>query len=150
MRQRDRFGGRRDDRDAGFSLMEIVVALGVFTLIAVACARMAVDSLGTAGDNRERVRAANLADQEIELVRAQFRASRGGVTANCLTHAPTVSMDGGTYTVACAATWLDAARAAGPSGSPLTAATGDVLRVDVTVTWPNMDIKPVINTTLLS
>lgn len=55
VRQRDAANGqpaRHRSRDAGFSLVEILVALGVFAVLGVACATIASDSLGVAGDNQ--------------------------------------------------------------------------------------------------
>lgn len=139
----------RRAREAGFSLMEIVVAIGVFGVLALACAGVAIDSLGTAGDNRERVRAANLANAEIERTRAQFRVSPGNVPETLVVTPTTV--DGNHYTVRRTATWLDVAGADNLGGVSYTAATGDVLRVEVTVSWPDLgDRPPVINTTVLS
>ncbi len=94
--------------------MEIVIAIAIFSVLAIAAATMAIDSLHTAGDNRERVRAANLAAEEVERVRAQFNVARGGVNSNCLTRAAEVDFGDGRYTLACTATWLDASRVAGP------------------------------------
>lgn len=140
---------RRAPRDAGFSLVEIIVALSVFAVLAVACATMAIDSLGVAGDNRERVRAANLASAEIERTRAVFRSSRGSVSETPATTTKTV--DGNSYTVQRFATWLDTAGNDALGGVSYTAATGSALRVEVRVTWPGLgDRPPVINTTVLS
>lgn len=130
--------------------MEIVVAVGVFGVLAVACAGVAIDSLGTAGDNRERVRAANLASAEIERTRAQFRVSPGNVPETLVVTPTTV--DGNLYTVRRTATWLDLAGVdATPAGVSYTAATGAALRVEVRVSWPALGARPpVINTTVLS
>lgn len=131
--------------------MEIVVAMGVFAVLALAAASSAIHSLGTSADNRGRVQATSVATEEVERVRAQFNTARGAIGSNCLTRAPVVVLADGRYTIACKATWLDASRNPGPAGSPLTAATGSILRVEVSVTWPNMGgVKPVINSTLLS
>ena len=141
---------RRHFRDAGFSLMEIIVALSVFAVLAVACATMTIDSLGVAGDNRERVRAANLASAEIERTRAQFRASRSSVPETTAVN-PTL-VDGNSYTVARTTTWVDAeGDPASDAGVSYTAATGTALLVEVRVTWPALGTRPpVINTTVLS
>lgn len=140
----------RVSRDAGFSLVEIVVALTVFAVLAVACATIAIDSLGIAGDNRERVRAANLASAEIERTRAVFRASRSGVPETTVV-SPTL-VDGNSYTVARTTTWVDAdGDAATDGGVSYTAATGAALLVEVRVSWADLGTRaPVINTTLLS
>ncbi len=142
--------GRRSG-DAGFSLVEIIVALSVFAVLAVACASIAIDSLGVAGDNRDRVRAANLASAEIERARAQFRVSPANVSETPLV-TPT-AVDGLNYTVTRVATWLDnSGRDAPVGGGPsYTAATGNALRVEVQVSWPGLGERPpVISTTVLS
>ncbi len=141
---------RRAPRDAGFSLVEIIVALSVFAVLAVACATMAIDSLHTAGDNRDRVRAASLASAEIERTRAVFRGSRSSVPET--TETTTESVEGNTYTLVRRATWIDTTGAeASAAGVSYTAATGSALRVEVSVTWPQLgDRPPVINTTVLS
>ncbi|GAA0635584.1 hypothetical protein GCM10009547_44670 [Sporichthya brevicatena] len=142
---------RRGTRDAGFSLVEIIVALSVFAVLAVACVTIAIDSLHTAGDNRDRVRAANLASAEIERSRALFRVSKGSIPETTVT--TTKNVDGIGYTVERRATWLDTAgRDAHPNtGVSYTAATGSVLRIEVAVRWPALgDRPPVINTTVLS
>lgn len=138
----------RSSRDAGFSLAEIIVALSVFAAIAVAGVSIAIDSLGVTGDNRERVRAANIASAEIEQARAIFRTSRGGLPETTVVSSKLV--DGSTFTVQRTATWIDAAGSAGPGGS-YTAATGSALRIEVRVSWPDLgDRTPVINSTVLS
>lgn len=129
------------------------MALAVFAGFALAAGSMTIGSLETAGSNRERVRAANLAAEEVERVRARFRVAPGAVGSDCLTRASAeVDLRDGRYTLRCTATWLgDDLLTAGPAGSPYTAANGSILRVEVTVTWPDMgQIKPVINSTLLS
>lgn len=130
--------------------MEVIVALGVFAVLASAVASIALDSLRTAGDNRERVRASSLAAEEVERVRAQFRSSPASIAANCLTRPNPVTVGTERYTLACASSWLDAARQPGPLVNAATA--GAVLRVEVSVRWPalGLDRPAVISTTVLS
>lgn len=136
-------------RDAGFSLVEIIVALSVFAVLAVAAATMAIDSLGVAGDNRERVRAASLASAEVERTRALFRTSRSSVPETTVVTSTLV--DGNRYRVEREATWVDAAGNDANGGTSYTAATGTALVVEVRVSWPDLgDRPPVINTTVLS
>ncbi len=141
---------RRGSRDAGFSLVEIIVALSVFAVLAVAGASIAIDSLGVAGDNRERVRAASLASAEVERTRAVFRSSRSSVPET--TVSTSTPVDGNSYTVERTTTWVDAnGNDATGGGVSYTAATGSALLVEVRVSWPNLgDRPPVINTTVLS
>ena len=140
---------RRRSRDAGFSLVEIIVALSVFAVLAVAAATMAIDSLGVAGDNRERVRAAGLATAEVERTRALFRTSRSSVPETTVVTSTLV--DGNTYRVEREATWVDAAGNDAIGGTSYTAATGSALLVEVRVSWADLGNRPpVINTTVLS
>lgn len=128
--------------------MEIVVSLGVFSVIATAGGAVMVDALQTSGDNRERVRAANLADQEIERARAAFRSA----PATLVDRTVTESVEGGTYTVVRDVTWLSATGSAmNAAGQPYTVVTGESLLVEVKVKWPALGSRtPVINTTVLS
>ncbi|MGQ0465202.1 MAG: type IV pilus modification PilV family protein [Sporichthyaceae bacterium] len=141
--RRDRHG------DAGFSLMEVVVALGVFSLIATAGAGTMIKSLNTSADNRERVRAASLADQEIERTRAAFRVSPASVLDD-LDAAYDVGVEGDLYSVVRDVTWLN--KDGTTVGGPFDATTGELLRVEVRVRWQSLDAaRPaVINTTVLS
>lgn len=127
-----------------------MAALGVFAVLAVACATMAIDSLGVAGDNRERVRAASLASAEIERTRAVFRSSRSSIPETTAV-TPTL-IDGNSYTVTRTTTWVDAeGDPATDAGVSYTAATGTALLVEVRVSWPDLGTRPpVINTTVLS
>ncbi|MGQ0626163.1 MAG: type IV pilus modification PilV family protein [Sporichthyaceae bacterium] len=141
----------RSRADAGFSLVEIIVALGVFLTFAIAGTTVALDSLGTAGDNRDRVRATSLATAEIERTRAQFRISAGNIVEGVTVTA--ALLDGNTYTVEREAAWVDGAGALvhPVSGLSYTAATGDSLLVEVRIRWPGLGSRPpVISTTVLS
>jgi prepilin-type N-terminal cleavage/methylation domain-containing protein len=62
--------GRRRSDDAGLSLVEVVVAMTVFAVIAMGLLTSVTKSLAMIRDNRARVVAANLAESEISLVRA--------------------------------------------------------------------------------
>lgn len=134
-------------RDGGFSLVEVIVATGLFVVFASAGAAVTIGSLHTSGDNRQRVSAANLADQEIEVSRAAFRDSPASVANE--TVYPTVGAN--SFTVSRQVKWLSAAGSAVCSGQPCTVATGSDLVVQVQVSWPGLGSRPpVINTTVLS
>ncbi|MGQ0846215.1 MAG: type IV pilus modification PilV family protein [Sporichthyaceae bacterium] len=139
----------RRDRDAGFSLMEVVVSLGVFALIATAGAGSLIKTMNTSADNRERVRAANLADQEIEKTRAAFRTAPATVVDD-LDAGYDVSVEGEAYSVVRDVTWLN--KNGTTVGGPFDATTGELLRVEVRVRWQSLEAgRPsVINTTVLS
>lgn len=133
-------------RDGGFSLVEIIVSFAIFAVLATAVASIAVGSLRTAGDNRERVRAATLAAEKVERVRAEFRRSPTGALAICA-GLPEVPEGAQEYTLRCTSRWVNAA------GTTVNAATsGAVLLVEVKASWPGLRAgrPPVINTTVLS
>ncbi|MFT3798736.1 carboxypeptidase regulatory-like domain-containing protein [Microbacterium sp.] len=56
--------------DAGFTLIEVVVAMIVFAIISTGFLFVLTSSLATTRDTRARVVAANLASQQIDLIRA--------------------------------------------------------------------------------
>lgn len=128
--------GLKTPRDAGFSLMEIVAAMAVLAVLAMAAGSMLIGSLGTTSSDRQRVRAANVAAQEIELVRSQMQRDPESIVLDLITD-PVVS--GTTYHVVRAGKWQ----------SPT---SFDALNLTVTVTWPpNMrGIKPVVNSSVLT
>ncbi len=136
-------------RDDGFSLMEIVVSLGVFAVIATAGAGSLIKTMNTSADNRERVRAANLADQEIERTRAVFRSAPATI-ADDLDAAYDTPVEGELYSVVRDVTWLN--KDGTTVGGPFNATNGELLRVEVRVRWPGLSAtRPaVINTTVLS
>jgi prepilin-type N-terminal cleavage/methylation domain-containing protein len=143
---------RRRFRDDGFSLMEVVVSLGVFAVIATAGAGSLIKTMNTSADNRERVRAANLAGEEIEKTRAAFRVAPATVVDDLdAAYDVPVDLDGTTqlYSVVRDVTWLNGSGIAAPG---LDATNGELLRVEVRVRWQSLEPgRPaVINTTVLS
>lgn len=124
------------------------MSLGVFAALASAGAAVMIDTLHTARDNRERVRAANVADQEIERTRAKFRVSPASVAPGSLSS--TVPVEAQDYSVIREVTLLDKD---GVSVSrPYSARLGDRVVVEVRVRWQGLDAdRPaVINSTVLS
>lgn len=117
-------------------------------MIATAGAAVMIDTLRTSSDNRERVRAASLADQEIERTRAAFRVSPASVVDD-LDAAFDVPVEGEMYSVVRDVTWLN--KNGTTVGGPFTVTTGEQLLVEVRVRWNGLGTRPaVINTTVLS
>lgn len=115
--------------------MEIIVAMAVLTTLAMAAGSMLIGSLNTTSQDRQRVRAANVAAQEIELVRGQMQVNPAAIGLS-LVKDPVVS--GTTYHVVRAGAW----QAAGSYSA---------LNLTVTVTWPDMrGVKPVVNSSVLT
>lgn len=124
-------------RDDGFSLVEIVVAMVVLSGLALGAAAMLVDSLGNAGDNRSRVRAANLAAQQIDQARAQIEADPCAIV-DAGVQELLVPVGGTTYTVRKTA----APSVAGQCGEGT---------LTVSVSWPDRgNIAPVVSSALLT
>lgn len=69
MHMTTRVTAQHDVRDAGFSLVEVMVAMIVFMIGAMSLLAAFVSSLDTTQDNRSRLVAANLAASEIDAVR---------------------------------------------------------------------------------
>jgi prepilin-type N-terminal cleavage/methylation domain-containing protein len=153
---------QRATTDAGFTLIEVMVALVVFTLISTAVLGLMVNSLAVTRSDRARVTAANLAARELEITRTQFQSVAAGpktiVTGQVVNPNPLpggtagapLVVDGGSYTVTRSAQWQSQGATAGPCDG---GASGQLayLRVTVTVTWPRMNgVAPVTSSTLLT
>jgi len=116
--------------DAGFSLVEVVVAMMIFALISTGGIYAMVSTMSVTRDTRARQVAANLASQEIDLARdtADLMTLEDGIR--------TVELGGQTYSVKRTARWVRT------NGGDLDcSADGDTLRfkrVNVSVTWDNM------------
>lgn len=133
--------------DAGFSLVEVVVAMAIFVVLTVAVLAVLVTSLGGVRSNAQRVQAANLAAQQIEAVRSQ-RADDipdGTTTAS----ASGTTVEGTTYTVQQSAAFY-----AGDQKQNVCDSSSDTpsfKRVSVSVTWPEMgSVKPVRSATVVA
>jgi len=116
--------------DAGVSLIEVLVAMLIFAIIAVGVGYGLITSLYLGNDARSRESAVNLAAQEIDLAR-----SAGNVFA-VLENTSTVVQNGTTFTLHRSTNWETTTGADGNCGSG-----GGQLRyrrVNVTVTWDSM------------
>lgn len=147
---------RSEDRDAGFSLIELVVAMVVLGTMAMAVIGVIMNSQAQGVTNRSRIAAANLAAREIDITREEFTrsaampmtiANMGTVVNQHPLPLGTVGqpqvVDGRSYTVTRSVAW-------NVTGTGQSACSGGTLvdyptlRVTVTVTWPNMrNVKPV-------
>lgn len=157
MRSRDDIRTTDDD---GFSLIEIVVALSVLMVLALAVSITLINGLNVSKQSRQRVAASNLAAREVEIVRNTFGSSEtaalavaalGAVdNANPLGGAGPSLVDGTPYTVRRDVQWM-------ATGNGVSACDGGSLvshpslKVSVSVTWPDMrTTKPVRTSTLLT
>jgi prepilin-type N-terminal cleavage/methylation domain-containing protein len=150
--------------DEGLSLIECLMALIIFGIVAGGLS-FALQAAGhTSANNRLRVQAANLAARELEIDRNEFNATAAGPVSlgasgsvsnphNILTTAAAGSplvLDGVPFTVARDVQWLPTGTGESPcdGGSLVTYPT---LKVTASVTWNNMgNTKPIANSTLLT
>ena len=134
---------RRGD-DGGFSLLEVVVAMTVFTVMATVSLGILLRTTDAARGNIERTQATSLATRQIEAVRSQDALTiQDGKTVT------TSTVSGTTYTITQSANYVATdADASICSGSSSTLA---YKLVTVSVAWPNMGtIKPVRADTLMA
>jgi type II secretory pathway pseudopilin PulG len=131
---------RPDER--GLTLLELVIAITLLVLIMLGVAAGVSSGLGLARTNRHRSVAANLAAEEMDVVRS----------SNFMTLAPrtiTQTVDGVDYTVRRDLTWVAKTATSGPCDGA--GGTPQVLRVSVRVTWKKMSgIPPVRADTVLT
>lgn len=132
----------RADVDAGFSLIEVVVAMAVFTILASVSLGLLINTTGVAGGNIRRTTATNL-------VNAQLQAARSLNVQLIPDGRVDTYQDVGNirYKISQTANYVAA------SGSTsICSGSGNSLAykaVSVSVTWPNMgSIKPVRGDTL--
>ncbi|MEN0128151.1 MAG: hypothetical protein AAGC49_01835 [Brevundimonas sp.] len=160
MRLRDA-GGR--STDGGFSLMEIIVAMVVLGAVSMAVIGVIMSAQAQGVSNRNRVAASNLASRELDIVRAQFVASKTApvaianaglvVNANPLAGGSVgrpLVVDGTAYSVERSTSWdiTGTGNSACEGGSLV---KYPALRVRIKVTWPNMgSVHPVENTGVLT
>ncbi|MEZ0449645.1 type IV pilus modification PilV family protein [Cellulomonas sp. ICMP 17802] len=152
-----------EQRDSGFSLIELVIAMVVMGTMSLAVIGVIMNAQAQGVTNRSRIGAANLAAREIDLVREQFAASDSGpidlanaglvVNPHPLaggTAGQPLKLDGQTYTVKRLAEWnISGTGASACEGGSLVAYPS--LGITVTVTWPNMrSVKPVVSTAALA
>ncbi len=131
---------RRDD--SGFTLMELIVAITIFGVVMLGIAASLATGLALTRGNRNRSVAANLAAQEMDRVRSMD-------FSDVVASTDTETVGGTAFTVNREVTWVSKDATSGPcdgfGGSP------QVLRVRVSVTWPNMrGVAPVASDTTLT
>lgn len=138
----DQVAPLEDELDGGYTMLEVVIAMAVFTILAGAVFTVLIGALGVAGDNNRRTVAADLASAQVEQARSQRALDiPDGLTTR------TQAVGGTTYTIAQTANYL-----ASDATSAVCVGTGDNLAyklVSVEVTWPQMGTtKPVVAKTL--
>lgn len=125
-----RLAAARTDRepDAGFSIVEVLVATLIFMLLSLGIAQATVTSIRLSGDQKHRVTALSLAAGEIDKVRAL------GDPFKVLDDSSTSTIDGITYTIVRQTEWVSGNGTDIPCGGSGTANL-QVKRINVSVTW---------------
>jgi prepilin-type N-terminal cleavage/methylation domain-containing protein len=141
------------EAEAGFSLVELMVALSIFAVVVAAAATGMDAALDLARNNRQRSTAAYVASQEIEKVRAAFSADTS-TPAIGQTSTTTPAVNGLVFTVTKQVSWTNPGSNPDPCTATGTSPTGQVLaykRVRVRVTWSGMgSTQAVSSETLLT
>ncbi len=115
------------DPQAGLTLIEIVVALMIFSIIAIGIALSITSALVTTRETRAREIAANLAAQEVDLDRSindVFSIVDGSSTQ---------TVNGTTFTITRTTDWITSTGAGNACGS--TGGTLQYKQINVAVTW---------------
>ena len=151
------------ERDAGMTIIELLVSLVIFAIVATGVLVGLVSAMTTSRGDRARVAASGLAARELEIVRNEFNATAsapitiGSVSPVVNPHplpsgtvgSPLV-LDNNKYTVTRTVEWqfVGTGQSACDGGSAVSYPT---LAVRVTVTWPSMNgAKPIESNTLLT
>jgi Tfp pilus assembly protein PilV len=135
-------------RDAGLSIVEVVVALLVFAVITVGSIIAVGTTLTISSDNRSREVAANLAAQAVDVARAvtDVVAVASGTT--------TTVVNGTTFTVAQTAAWITTTGVDATCTPASSSGNGSLFykRLQVAVTWSGMrkSTAPVRSDTILA
>jgi prepilin-type N-terminal cleavage/methylation domain-containing protein len=148
--------------DAGFSLIEVMVALTILAIVTALAATTLISTLGSTSDDRARVAAANLASRELAFVRAAFESPTQGPQSIPLgqvvnglplpggTAGNPLVVDNRSYTVTRTTEWQAQGASSGPCDG---GASGQLayMRVGVLVTWKGIGkTTPVTSATLLT
>lgn len=143
-----RFRFRLDRDEGGFSMVEVLVAILVFSVMIGGIATLQGSTLNVIRNNRHRSVAANLASEEMDTIRSTafttLLSQLGAVEQ------PLVNVDGISYTVTRETEWVASDANAGACSAPADADPA-FLRVTVSVTWPVMTgVEPVSSNTIIT
>jgi Tfp pilus assembly protein PilV len=134
--------------EEGFSLVELIVAAAIL-VTAVVGIFTALEAAGRAGaDERSRAVAYQLAQEDQARMRAMKATALLGANQTGLSSTRTQTVDGTTYTVK--STTKITSDATGTEACDAGSASADYLSIASTVTWPTMDVKPVVIQSIVS
>ncbi|MBT1667918.1 prepilin-type N-terminal cleavage/methylation domain-containing protein [Curtobacterium flaccumfaciens pv. flaccumfaciens] len=127
----------RHDAEAGFSIIEVMVAMMVFAVMSIGIAYGIANSLQLTQTNRGRETAVALASQDIDTLRQTAAASTGGIFRVLSKSGPdnTKTIGGVEYAIDRKVSWVQSDGATGACGT----SNGKLAYKSVveTVTWPN-------------
>jgi Tfp pilus assembly protein PilV len=145
---RKRLGLDRRSDESGLSLIEVVVAMMIFTIISTGLLYTMLNLLSVTRDSRARQVATNLAAQEIDLVRDANDIFKVGDRTT------TVKLNGDTFSILRSSSWVVNGTSTTACGTGSTAATGTLRfkQVHVQITWGGMrdGALPVVSDTLIN
>jgi prepilin-type N-terminal cleavage/methylation domain-containing protein len=139
----------RDRRDRGFTLVETMAAMGVLAVIATAAAAMLIHALGVTTSDRQRVRAASAAAQEVERIRGLMQSNPSAIVNDAARTVATVSPT--QFTVTSDPMVSGTSYHLVDTGEWSSADSYKSLKLTVTATWTNMGaVQPVVNSSILT
>ena len=152
-----RFLSRLSSGEAGISLVEVMVSITVLAVTMAAVASTTIQSLAVARDSRESIAAANVAQFELERLRSIPFVDWVVTARQDGGNATTVTMDkeldnGAAYTISREVVWVSSGADSDGCATAIDGEGGgsDYVRVTQTVEFPDRDIEPVTNTTIIT
>jgi prepilin-type N-terminal cleavage/methylation domain-containing protein len=136
----------RGDFSAGFTLIEVIAALVVFALGAMAVVAALTMTGKLSRTNRQRVQAATIAQQAINLVREQVKNSLTDAVGRTVT---TTTVGTTTYTLTEDTNWTSLGQSGNDCAVGALAGSVAYQRVAVAVTWPG-GTAPVTDDTVVT
>ena len=132
------------DRDAGLSLVEVIVAMMVFAVVSVGVAYSITNALVITRENRARAIATNLAAQDVDLLRSVENVF--DVTSKTWT----TQVGGFSFTVARTAEWTDATTTSTACGTGTGTLQYKAVQVSVTYEGMRTTAAPITSATVLA
>ncbi|MEZ0163700.1 prepilin-type N-terminal cleavage/methylation domain-containing protein [Kineococcus sp. LSe6-4] len=134
----------RHDEDAGFTLLETIISMVIFALVAVATAGVIVKSVALTADNRGRAVASKIAAQQVDTIRSAGYSDIVSATS-------TVTASGTSYSVNTIVTPVFDDGSGGKRSCAAGGVGGQLYKkVGVTVSWQNnSQVKAIRNDTIV-
>ncbi len=122
----------------GFAILEVIIAFTMLLIILVPAAALFSTVIGISANTRNRVQAANLAAEQIDIGRATSFGTLAAQASGGTVQTDTAKEGGITFTIAQSASWVnESTNACGGTGNGA-AGTQPLLAMTETVTWPDM------------